>query len=459
MFGPWTVGGLIPFPSGTAVADRGAHGIETYSRRSSEKQREFHRLCDLFPEVHFVAGRQSGKTESGSAQMVKKTVLEPVANCTDWLIASDTYDRVLAARFRFQEMLPWGCWSWRASEKRYVVQGRDGAVANVWIRNGDADACRSLTLDGAWVDEEGFCPKEFFDNLLPTLATRDGRWWGTGTPVGRNHVFQMYSPPTEGVGVVFAESRDNPAFSEEQWQKAIKRYGYDSPFFQQEHRGIAAAYVGQAVPKFAKGIIGPAKWSQDWTTVVGMDFGWTAGTAALLCQVSPEDDVVIWGLKYWTETERHMITADLNWPWCDHSVPVYAIDPSGSSGRAPEAGDIGWQEELEDMERLRNGSSLIDVRWNRLIGESASLNMIRILAERGKVRVAENAIAQVMGGKDEGAYEIETLLQGAKLSKNLEKDELDDSHPEAEVMDSLRYVVVNLMPHLQARVPVVSRHG
>jgi len=433
-----------------------AHGIEVYADRSSAKQREFHRLCNSLVEVHFVGGRQSGKTEGGSAQLVKETVLEPRRRRMDYLIAAPTYDKTLAARFRFQEMIPWGSWQFRASEKRYIVQGRDESLTNVWIRNADEDAPRSLTLDGAWIDEGAFCPEEFFDNLRPALAARDGRLRTTSTPLGRNHHFQMYTPPRPGVGVVFAESRDNPAFSEAQWRKAAARYGFDSPFFQQEYRGIAAAYIGQAVPKFAEGLIKDMPWHPDWQVVCGMDFGFTAGTVALLCQLSPDEDIVIHGLKYWTNTARHIITADLSWPNCDNVRPIYCIDPSGTAARAPETADIGWQAALENMQRTLDGGSAVDVRWNRLIGESASLNIIRVLAEHGKVIVAKGALAEVMGGKWEGAYEIERILQGAKLKSGYDK--LDDSHPEADVMDSLRYVVAVMLPHWQAAAPTVSRH-
>lgn len=441
-----------------ATAEPQPHGIEAYANRASDKQIEAHRLCRIYDEFHLIAGRQFGKTDWGSAQLNIETVLEPRAATQDFLIAAPTYDKTLAARFRYQEMLPWGCWEFRASEKRYIVKGKDGAVSNVWIRNADPDAARGLTLDGAWVDEAAFCDEPFYDNLRPALSVRNGRLRTTTTPVGRNHHFRFYSPLPENVGVLFAESRDNPVYSEAQWQAAIRRYGFDSPFFQQEHRAIAAAFVGQAVPKFAAGIIEPAKWSDEWTTVVGMDFGWTAGTAALLAQITPMDSIIIHGLKFWTETERHIICASLDWPWCDSATPVYCIDPSGSSGRAPEAGDTGWLSALEDMYRIPSGESLVDVRWNRLIGESASLNMIRILAERKKIIIADSAIAEVHGGRGEGAYEIQRILQGAKLSKNLEKDELDDSHPEADVMDALRYICAVMLPELQRSQPVVTKH-
>ncbi|MHC5034176.1 MAG: terminase large subunit domain-containing protein, partial [Planctomycetota bacterium] len=405
--------------------------------------------------VHFVAGRQSGKTEAGAGELSKQTHLAPRFLKQDYMIAAPTYDKTLAARFRFQEMLPFGSWRFQASEKRYIVQGHGGATTNVWIRNADEDAPRSLTLDGAWIDEAAFCPEGFFDNLRPALATRDGVMFTTSTPFGRNHHFQMYTPATDQVGVVFAESRDNPAFSEAQWQAAVKRYGYDSPFFQQEYRGIAAAFVGQAVPKFADGLVRDAAWHPDWQVVVGMDFGFTAGTVALLAQISPDEDIVIHGLRYWTNTARSIITASLVWPWCDNVRPVYCIDPSGTSGRAPETGDIGWQSALENMQLRHDGGTAIDVRWNRMIGESAGLNIIRQLAERGKVIVASTAIAEVMGGKWEGAYEVERLLQGAMLKPG--HDKLDESHPEADVMDSLRYICAVMLPHWQATVPSVSR--
>ncbi len=439
--------------------EQAVSGIESYADVSYGKQREFHRLCRALTEVHFTAGRQSGKTTAGAAELVRRTVLEPVGPKADYLISAPIYDQVLNARFHFQELLPWGTWTFLASQKRYTIRGKDGALSNVWIRNADQDAARGLTLDGAWIDEAAFCPPEFFDNLRPALAARNGSLWTTSTPRGRNHAFQMYDPLPDGVGVVFAESLDNPAFSQEQWDAAIRRYGFDSPFFQQEHRGIAAAFVGQAVPQFAEGIIAPATWHQDWTTVVGLDPGWTAGTGALLAQISPDEDVIIWGFKYWTETPRHVIVGTgLGWPWVDRVRPIYAIDPAGSSGRAPEAGDIGWQHALEQMQLDRHGSTLIDVRWNRLIGESASLMMIRSLAHQHKITIAEDARTEIMGSPDQGAHAIQRILQGASLSKNIEKDQLDASHPESEALDSLRYILVNCLPHLQAGTPITSRH-
>lgn len=439
-------------PQAAAQARANEAGIVLYSRRAHQKQRQFHALCNTHNEVHFVAGRQSGKTEGGAGEMAKRTHLEPKFMRQDYLIAAPTYDKTLAARFRFQEMLPFGAWQFHAHEKRYIVQGAHGAVTNVWIRNANEDAPRSLTLDGAWIDEAAFCSADFYDNLRPALATRQGTMFTTTTPAGRNHHWLMYQGDDPKVATVFAESRDNPAFSEVEWQRAIDRYGYDSPFFQQEHRGLAAAFVGQAIPQIADGIIAPAKWNPDWVTVVGMDFGWTAGSCALLVQLSPDEDVIIHGLKYWTETDRTIVIVELDWPHVglDAHQPIYAIDPSGSSGRAPEAGDVGWQQALEDMARNpRTKRSLVDVRWNRMIGESASLNMIREAATRKKLIISEDAVSQVHGGRFEGPHEIQRLMQGAMLTKNPEHDELENQHPESEVIDSLRYVYVCLLPHWQ----------
>ena len=100
-----------------------------------------------------------------------------------------------------------------------------------------------------------------------------------------------------------------------------------------------------------------------------------------------------------------------------------------------------------------------DVTWNRLIGESAGLNMIREHASQGKVSIAEGAFADVRGGLHlNGADEIHRILAGAQLSKNIERDELDDSHPFADVLDSLRYIYACKLDHLQRHRPTTSRY-
>jgi hypothetical protein len=294
----------------------------------------------------------------------------------------------------------------------------------------DADAARGKVLDWAWLDECAMYSEEAMNNLRPALMVREGHSWGTTTPKGMNWLEKETHEPD--VFFVHAESTDNPEFPAEEWEKAIKRHGYDSPFFKQEYRGLFQAFVGQAIPGFdrtkhANRANIPAIDHATTLHTAGWDFGWTAPTVQIWYEVLTATETwIIRGCKLWTETHRNVILAQSRFDAMNGSFPTWhAIDPSGSAGRAQETGDKGWQ---YDMERAPRGW---DVRTNRRVSETRRLNLIRQLVNEGRLLVDPDG---------ENAEKVIHAFETGELDANPEKDRLkENQHPQADILDALGY--------------------
>ena len=398
------------------------------------KQLAFIRARQSFTHRRFVGGRQSGKTDVGAAESVLFSVhFRPGG--TGAIIGPD-FPRAQEARDRFNSMCPYEWRSWNGSERRWTIQNPHGGSPTIihWMSLSDPDSARGKVLDWAWLDECAMYSQEAMDNLRPALMVRNGHSWGTTTPKGMNWLEKETHEPD--VFFVHAESRENPAFPESEWEKAIKRHGYDSPFFKQEYRGLFQAFIGQAIPMFDRSRHANRElvsaFDQEALHVAGWDFGWTAPTVKIWFQIDTATETwTIRGCKLWTETERQVILAQSQFSAMNGTRPAWhAIDPSGAAGRAREAGDKGWQ---YDMERApRNW----DVRTNRRVTETRRLNLVRQLVTEGRLQVDPDG---------EGCEHVIHAFETAELDANPEKDRLkENQHPQADIIDAIGYPIAEV---------------
>lgn len=391
------------------------------------------------------AGRGYGKSDIG----VVDDILNAVARYPGevGIIWVPDYPRSVEVRERFNKHCPAELRTWNGSERRWMVRtATGGPESTVWLRSlSDEDASRSYRARWQHFDELAMIKEPAFRNALAVSAIaagddgRPGPITGTTTPKGRNFVWKDWvQRPTEDHIHWVAESIENPAFSTVYWQQLIDRHGYDSEFFKREYRGLFTTFVGQAFPQFdrRRHVEGQEKCPvvpavDFWVWPRGWDFGWTAPTVCVQVQISPDEHVSIRGCKLWTETHRSLVLAAV-----DFNRDGDCIDPAGAYGRAREAGDPGWAEE---MERKR-----AKVLYTRKVGETARLNRMRQALHQGKLSIDPTG---------ENADKVIEAFETAELDNNPEKDRLrEDQHPQADIIDAIGYVYANILMRDEVKV-------
>ena len=401
--------------------------------RLHPKQLAFINARSKYKHRRFVGGRQSGKTDVGAIDaLMFSTYLRPGG--TGAIIGPD-YPRAQEARDRFNSICPYELRTWNGSERRWTIRGNGGKPSLIhWMSLSDADSARGKVLDWAWLDECAMYSEEAMNNLRPALMVKGGHSWGTTTPKGMNWLERETHEPD--VFFIHAESTDNPEFPKSEWEKAIKRHGFDSPFFKQEYRGLFQAFVGQAIPAFDRTkhanreLIKP--YDENALHVAGWDFGWTAPTVQIWYQIDTAAETwTIRGCKTWTETDRAVILAQAKFSSMNGTRPVWhAIDPSGAAGRAQETGDKGWQYDMERAPRQW------DVRTNRRVSETRRLNLIRQLINEKRLFVDPDG---------ENAELVIHAFETGELDANPEKDRLkENQHPQADILDAIGYPIAEV---------------
>lgn len=410
----------------TAISRCRLEGQDRYEPHP--KQQSFHAARATHARRWFVGGRQSGKTEAGCAEAAWFACNN---TSSEGGIFAPSYPHAIVARQRFEAMVPpaWRTWNgqdriWRLAPSGSVVHLRSLS---------DPDAPRGLTLDWAWLDECAMYSEEAWQNLRPILAARNGRMWGTSTPRGRNWLWkQAVENPEAGVDfLTTSRSLDNPMFPLSEWEAVKARYGGDSPYFRQEYEGEFAAFKGQALPQFDREThVRQSDWVSDWSHPRGWDFGFhPAPTVCVLGQYSPGmEHLSIMGCKLWYETHRSLVLSSADFPDCSvgQGGPD-CIDPSGAYGRDKSSGDSGWAKAME-AKRMR-------VKYTRRVSERAGLDKLRsLLHQKDRFSIdprGENAEAVIQ------AFEL------AESDDHPDRDCLKDQPGVTDIIDAIRYMVVN----------------
>lgn len=95
-----------------------------------------------------------------------------------------------------------------------IVMRESGASLQVMSYDADTQKWQSDALDGAWLDEQ--CPFDKYQELRARVARRDGRIWGTATPIYIDSIWMFYeifqksqSGENPNVGYVEADLESN----------------------------------------------------------------------------------------------------------------------------------------------------------------------------------------------------------------------------------------------------------
>ncbi len=402
----------------------------------SAKQWEFLRAWDTHLYRGFFGGRQSGKTDIGIDDDLLNAMIrypgEPGA------IFVPDYPRGIEIRERILKYVPVELRTWNGADKIWRFRAPDDAEtwSRVIMRSlNHEDAPRSFTFRWAHFDEVCLMKEASYRNALACMATtgvggKPGPHTCTSTHKGHGFAWRDFiQEPTTDHLAIESTSLDNPAFSPVYWQQVMDKHGYDSAFFKQEYRGLASAFVGQAVPQWTHELVGDWKMIRGWPMFRAWDFGWTAPTVALWIQESPDEDVTVLAERSWTETIRRVILSRLAIEIGPHQVPADVvecefIDPSGAHGRAKEAKDPGWSADIHKRVGTKTD-------YTRRVSEAERLFLVREWVASKKLFVHERCTGMI------------NALETAELDANPESDRLNERHPQVDFIDALGYYFAN----------------
>lgn len=255
--------------------------------------------------VAVLAGSQGGKTVFGPPWLWREMTRRGPG---DYMVASPTYklmQRKLLPTFKrfFEDLMELG--TYRASEDRFLVSDRGAAAlwgevpdieTNVFFGHAqNSDSLESATAKAIWSDEAG--QKEFRLDSFRALERRgaiyDARHLITTTLYNLGWVVQELWNPWKAAGgdhpdidVVRFESRDNPAFSQEVWDRL--RGSMPGWQFDLQHRAIPTRPAGVIYDSFDddRDVCPRFEIPKRWPRYLGLDFG-AVNTAALFYAREP----------------------------------------------------------------------------------------------------------------------------------------------------------------------------
>lgn len=261
-----------------------------------ERQARVHASAARFRVV--IAGRQSGKTRTGIAEIAQWAMEAPGRQL--WWVTASLKTKDKAWRDLLEHM------------PRSLIRTTHATELYIELHNGSRITIRSAaapeslvseTLDGIVCDEFAQWPSEIWHQLLrPMLTVRTAPVLFIGSPRGRNWAYDLYQSALASDDPEWAafhwSSRESPYFSQEEWDKAERET--PARVFQQEYLAEFLADGNGDVFRNVDAAIGPLG-KPDNFTVLGVD----------LARV--KDSTCIWALNSAGETVEVQRFNDLSW--------------------------------------------------------------------------------------------------------------------------------------------------
>ena len=183
-------------------------------------------------------------------------------------------------------------WPWGA-----VVEGKSADNPDSLL--GDA-------VDRVIYSEAAQLPRAIHERYVaPTLITKKGTAVIATTPEsGAEWVYELWQLGQEGT---FPEIESfswditaNPHYSMEEYERAKRLYGEDSPVFREQYKGEWVFYSGLVYNTFNKDlhIIEPFDIPQNWPRIRGIDFGHRDPFVCLWCAVGPSGELYFYREYY-----------------------------------------------------------------------------------------------------------------------------------------------------------------
>ena len=234
-----------------------------------EKQIEF--LYDK-PEARFrfgIAGVQGGKTLS-----ICVGLASGVEQCSNerFMLTSPTHKMMATSTLlTFQEV--YGHNIVKKRTQTGALYDRYGNI--IFLRSTeDPNSLRGPTLKEVAMDELTFSPKIAMDIVVQRLTVKQGRLWGATTPRSKwiREIRRRRNDPN--YHIVSWNSKMNPAFGNEEFERLKKEYGENDPWFRQEYMAEDVTFGGLVFPEFDETIhVGDTHYNPELPVWWGMDFG------------------------------------------------------------------------------------------------------------------------------------------------------------------------------------------
>jgi len=129
--------------------------------------------------------------------------------------------------------------------------------------------------------------------IIPTTPDQSGEWVHELVEKGEQEEF----------GDIESFQWDitaNPIYDREEFERAKKFYGADSPVFREQYMGEWVFYGGRVYPTFREDlhIIEPFEIPSDWPIIRGVDFGHRDPFVTLFCAVGPNNELYFYEEYY-----------------------------------------------------------------------------------------------------------------------------------------------------------------
>lgn len=220
-----------------------------------------------------IAGVSGGKTFLGPIWLLEEIRKHPQG---EYMVVAPTYKllwrKSLPALIEYFDKL--GV-EYNHKEQKAEIKLSTGAT----IFLGSADnpmSLESAQCHAIWVDEAGQLKQWAWIVLQARIGFHLGRMLFTTTPYSQNWLYKDVLKPYENGDkdyfVVQFESRENPDFKQEEWDRAKRTL--DSDTFDMRYRGLFKKRTGLVYKELKEDqIIEPFDIPLDWTLVGGIDWG------------------------------------------------------------------------------------------------------------------------------------------------------------------------------------------
>ncbi len=250
--------------------------------------------------VVVLAGTQGGKTAFGPHWLFREIQRRGAG---DYMVVTPTFpllEMKALPEFRrlFEDILKLGHYIGSPVRKFvFSPEGARRAYGNTDLTNiffgyaADPDSLESATAKAAWLDEAG--QKKFklasWEAIQRRLSIHQGRVLITTTPYNlgwlKQKLWDEWRKGDKDIEVVRFESRDNPAFPEEEFERArrtLPRWKFDMFY-----RGVFTRPAGLIYDNFSEAHKCPRfAVPRDWKRYIGLDFG-GVNTAAMFYAEEP----------------------------------------------------------------------------------------------------------------------------------------------------------------------------
>jgi len=279
-------------------------------------------------------GIQWGKTTVG-ALFIKALMHKHIDEKDNFVIAAPTYKIMQQATLPEFLRVMQGCGEYSKGDACFKMH--NGGTC--WMRTGtDANSVVGITnVRGVWGDEAGLFSLYFHENIQARASVKQAPIIYTTSPYTLNWIYSDYIRPyhkgrlQDDVLIIQAQSRENPYFPEEEFQR--KKKTMDPRRFNMIYGGEFHKIEGLVYGCFDEDnhVIDRTRLEPKTMYVAGVDWGYTNPAVILVFAITPNDGVFLVDEFYQSNrriseivqaAERLKILYNIERFYCDPSSPA-----------------------------------------------------------------------------------------------------------------------------------------